>query len=58
MAENLGAKASTRRQLERIRVDGIGMRSSFLDLRMSLSENPFPLFRDMRWLTLSRHTAW
>jgi len=30
------------------RLDRTGMRSSFFDLRMSLSENRRPLFRDMR----------
>src|SRR5262249_12666396 len=33
------------------RLDGIGMRSGFLHLRMSFSENRYPLFRDMRQLS-------
>jgi hypothetical protein len=34
--------------LARIPSGRIGMRSTFFKLRMSLSENRFPLFRDMR----------
>ena len=34
--------------LERIPIGSNRMRSSFIDWRMSFSENRFPLFRDMR----------